>query len=158
MLFTYVTRLTRLCLILALSAAPASLMAQNFNLCSYVTPLIPAAQANFLANGSALPLPPNANSCAMSLLLSGSRSYHCMWKFPYRAGTAREVFDGFNAAFENCLPGQMKIRNDQSVNHPDFYKRAQYQAGPVVIGISLKDRAQLHGSFVFLRITGATPQ
>ncbi len=151
------TPFAHLGLILALTTTPAFAPAEELNLCAYITPLFPVAEANFPTDAPALTEPPQASSCAMSLLWSGARSYHCIWEFPYRAGPAREAFAAFNSSFENCLPGQMHIRNDQSVNHPDFYKRKQYQAGAVVIGISLKDRAELHGSYVFLRITGAPP-
>lgn len=88
--------------------------------------------------------------CTRSLALGGGSQLHCGWAFDYRVAAATDAFEQgisvLNACFDQSTP-------DQNVNHPDFYDLRLFVAGDQEIGLSLKDKAVLGQTYVFLRIT-----
>lgn len=74
----------------------------------------------------------------------------CRWSFAYRSAAAEDMFDRLAAHLSTCLgpPGGEAA----PVNHPDSYRLLQFEAKEAVISLSLKDKAALQRSFVFLRV------
>ena len=90
-----------------------------------------------------------STKCTRSLMLSGGSQVHCGWAFPYRAPAAFERLVRTVAA---CLGTEASMTVDQDVNHPDFYDLQTFQSKGREIGVSLKDKAGLSETYVFLRI------
>jgi hypothetical protein len=85
--------------------------------------------------------------------LSGQRGVFCAWQFTYRAGAATAAFQALLDETAKCLgPAAGPIR-DQAVNHPDFYDLRRFLVLDAEIGISIKDKAALQQTYVFLRIS-----
>lgn len=93
-----------------------------------------------------------AESCRMSLSLSGAKTFTCAWPFPFRDPVAGQAFDATIAALETCLPGAALAGPDQLVNHPDSYDLRQYDLGKTSISVSLKDKGALGLTYVFLGV------
>ncbi len=91
-------------------------------------------------------------TCRTALSLEGTQSLHCGWGFDYRAPAAQAQFDAGLAALSDCLGEDAAVQPDQMVNHPDFYDQRVYTTPSGELGLSLKDKAALGQSFVFLRI------
>lgn len=125
-------------------------------LCAGTMALIAEASAGFPEAAELSPLA-GAESCTMALALSGARSYHCAWRFPYRDGPARAAFEAFRRELETCLDPSSHGGADQRVNHPDSYDQRRFMAGAVWVTLSLKDKAALRSSYVFLGVEGAAP-
>jgi hypothetical protein len=92
--------------------------------------------------------------CKTSLGLQGGKSLHCMWTFPYRADTAAQAFDTLQSKVRAC--GAVERAQDQNVNHPDFYDLRIFSFGTETVGISLKDKAMLSQTLVFLTFSKIT--
>ena len=93
-----------------------------------------------------------ATTCRRSLVLSGGSQVHCGWVFPYRAPEATVAFERLMTAVSACLGGQATMTADKDVNHPDFYDLQTFQLNGLEIGVSLKDKAGLSETYIFLRI------
>ena len=98
-----------------------------------------------------------AESCAMSTDEAGNRSFFCQWSFFYRAEGAAAVHDMLDRMIPVCVKGTKPLPADTGVNHPDSYELRRYQRGPVVISVSLKDKAAQDQSLVFLRFDIVAP-
>lgn len=92
-------------------------------------------------------------TCTRSLMLGGGMQLHCGWAFAYRAAEATQAFDRVVAAVGQCLGNDAAVTADLNVNHPDFYDLQTFQLGDQEIGVSLKDKATLSETYVFLRVT-----
>lgn len=90
--------------------------------------------------------------CTHSLMLSGGAQVHCGWAFPYRDPAATTVFEHLVTTVTNCLGEAARMTADQDVNHPDFYDLRTFQLNGREIGVSLKDKAALSETYVFLRV------
>ncbi len=95
-------------------------------------------------------------ACTRSLMLAGGVQMHCGWAFAYRAPRARDAFDRLMRSVAACLGEGAAVTTDLDVNHPDYYDLQTFQSGGQEIGVSLKDKAALSETYVFLRI--ALPQ
>ena len=95
---------------------------------------------------------PAANSCAVSQELSGAKIYQCIWSRAYRAVDARSVFDDLVRKVKDCLGDAAQGTRDQPVNHPDSYELLEFQSQGRRVAVSLKDKAALNQTLVFLRI------
>jgi len=73
----------------------------------------------------------------------------CQWRFAYRNTQARGLFEHFSAALESCIGPQVAL--DGGVNHPDSYDLRQFNAAGGVVFVSIKDKAALQQTIVFLR-------
>ncbi len=131
--------------------------------CAQVENIAGQAGSNFRAWKSQargtgmLPKLSGAEDCAVTQSLSGVKTYHCTWAFPYRAEGAYRGFDAFNASLKGCFGGAASVSGDQRVNHPDFYDRQLYQLGQVEVAVSIKDKTALQKTYLFLRVRGAEP-
>lgn len=74
----------------------------------------------------------------------------CQWRFDYRSKSATGLYDMFSKQLENCLGSEVTV--DEGVNHPDSYDLRQYQSKSGMIYVSIKDKAALQQTIVFLRV------
>ncbi len=89
-------------------------------------------------------------ACKRSLGLSGARSLNCAWPFAYRVAEARAAFEALSADVENCaVPARAPA---PGVNHPDSYDLRLYSYQGGAVAVSLKDKAALRETYVFLRM------
>ncbi|MFV2054435.1 hypothetical protein [Aliiroseovarius sp. YM-037] len=94
-------------------------------------------------------------TCAVSRSLAGGLERHCHWVFPYRSAEASAAFEAVLEAVTACLGPGISVRTDESVNHPDSYDLRiieQKDAVFAVFAVSLKDKAALQATLVFLRL------
>ncbi|MEM9584650.1 MAG: hypothetical protein AAGA08_16185 [Pseudomonadota bacterium] len=96
-------------------------------------------------------------SCRSSLAQSGATSLHCGWPFQYRASQAKDAFLALVEDVQACLGPDASRVGDPKVNHPDFYELQVFGVAEGEVGVSLKDKASLQKTYVFLRITPASP-
>lgn len=89
--------------------------------------------------------------CTRSLMLSGGSQVHCGWAFPYRASAATGAFQQLLEKVKACADGAQATA-DPDVNHPDFYELRTYRLSDHDVGVSLKDKAALGETYVFLRV------
>lgn len=90
------------------------------------------------------------SGCGTTAGLNNAQTATCRWDFDLRAKHARMLFEARLAELQSCLP-QYSQKTDDPVNHPDSYLLETFSQGSTRISISLKDKAQLQQSFVFLR-------
>ncbi len=146
-------------LALALAAA-ATGPAGAVERCGDLHVLVTQAQSNFsgIAAGGTAPAPPPlpgaAADCAVSPSLSGRNVYQCAWEYPYRSPHANEAFEALHGLIGECFGDRAPMRKDPGVNHPDFYDLRQYRLDHVDLSVSIKEKAALQATFVFLRIHG----
>ena len=126
--------------------------------CNEIAAIIAQASGNFTdwasaeQQGEPPPVLSDARNCALSQDISGRQQYHCQWEFDYRSQNTYETFNQLIEAMQSCFENQAVARKDQGVNHPDTYDQRQFDLEDVVITVSLKDRAALSRTFVFLRV------
>ena len=99
-----------------------------------------------------LPTTDMSTKCRRSLVLSGGSQVHCGWAFPYRAPEATAAFERLVTAIAACLGAEASVTADLDVNHPDSYDLQTFQSKGREIGVSLKDKAGLSETYVFLRL------
>ena len=93
--------------------------------------------------------------CTRSLMLSGGSQMHCGWAFSYRVPDARQAFDDLVNSVTDCLGPAARTVTDQDVNHPDYYDLQTFRLNGREIGVSLKDKAALSKTYVFLRVAAS---
>ncbi|MFK7869266.1 MAG: hypothetical protein AB8B58_08505 [Roseobacter sp.] len=108
-----------------------------------------------LKSGATISLPGMSGTapCKTSLMLSGGTQAHCSWAFAYRAAVAQETFQQVLADVTACAGDHAEITADQDVNHPDFYDLQTFRVNDFEVGVSLKDKAALGETYVFLRVS-----
>ena len=82
----------------------------------------------------------------------------CRWDFAYRAEEAQAAFDAMSGALATCAEPSGALTEDQPVNHPDSYALHRYVLEGREVALSLKDKAALGKSLIFLRVTAPPPQ
>ena len=92
-------------------------------------------------------------TCQTSLVQSGGEQMSCWWAFDYRSAEARIRLDDIRAGIETCLEGQGALPGDAQVNHPDSFELHRYEGPTMRAAVSLKDKAGLGQSLVFLSLT-----
>lgn len=92
------------------------------------------------AGGSVLP--ETSGQCAAGV---------CTWAFDYRDPAAQALFDRLLTQIAACLGPEHRFRQDSGVNHPDFYDLRLISDGAGTLAVSIKDKAGLQQTFVFLR-------
>lgn len=105
-----------------------------------------------------LTLPPpfsGSSKCSSALAQSGGRFTYCAWPFDYRAPVAHDAFKQLVDAVPTCLGLGVEGENDQKVNHPDFYDLQVFKSPQAEVSVSLKDKAGLQETYVFLRVQPA---
>ncbi len=95
--------------------------------------------------------PRGAEECGLSTSLAGRTAVHCAWAFALRVPEARAFFDRMAESAATCLGNEFEPIRDLGVNHPDSYDLRQYRFEDVILSISLKDKAALGKTYVFIR-------
>ena len=106
------------------------------------------------AGQGAFPAPTSGGECQASQVSGGPLSSVCSWEFDYRADAAAALMDGFVGTLQSCFDVQ-EIAPDQQVNHPDSYDLHQLEVGETMVSVSLKDKAALTKTYIFLRFEPA---
>ena len=140
--------------------APAAL-AQD--LCSDIEFLIEQSKIGFQAVGGtpqgepgthgATFLLPEASQCVV-VKKPGGRAYRCVWDYAYRDERAYAEFDRFVGSLSRCFGRIAKEHVDRNVNHPDFYAARRYVMAQGEVKVSVKDKAALGSTFVFISVEG----
>lgn len=100
----------------------------------------------------ALPITGDMAVCTQSLMLTGATQVHCRWAYAYRDPTASQAFDHLRRAVADCLGDAARVTEDPDVNHPDSYDLQTFWLGGQEVGVSLKDKAALAQTYLFLRV------
>jgi len=95
----------------------------------------------------------NGATCQQSLELSGTTKDTCYWTYPYRSPEAEAAFAQWSDALLTCFGAEQAQLSDQPVNHPDSYTLHRFDAGTAQVSLSLKDKAALGQTLVFLQIS-----
>ena len=88
--------------------------------------------------------------CRTYLTAEGTVGTSCHWPFAYRSGEAVTFADTLWQQISSCREGELEGQ-ENSVNHPDSYALRTWAAASGVYRVSVKDKAQLNGTYVFLR-------
>ncbi|AEI92607.1 hypothetical protein RLO149_c005790 [Roseobacter litoralis Och 149] len=134
----------------ALTSAGSASLAGDF--CTELEKYHPSQQGDmslFEASGMA-----SGAVCATSRALSGAVSNHCYWSFPYRSAASTQSFDAVVQRVADCANAQVYSK-ENTVNHPDTYDLRRFTIAGKIVDVSLKDKAALQQTIVFLRISGA---
>ena len=91
-----------------------------------------------------------AEACQSALQLGGASSFHCQWGFSYRSKAGSDAFRAMDALLRQCLDAAPVDADGSPVNHPDSFDQRHYRATGFMLSLSLKDKAALARSFVFL--------
>ena len=91
-------------------------------------------------------------ACTRSLSQGGFDAMNCRWKFGYRVAAADAAHGALLAAVQQCVPAAQVVLEEAPVNHPDSYLATRFDAGAATVAVTLKDKAGLGASFVFLRV------
>lgn len=128
-------------------------------LCSALNTLLAGISTGDVSRSAVEPLLLNQSAgvsdpevCGKTRTLSGSSSHHCAWSFPYRSDHAVEVFEGLGSSFQACLSDGAVHGSDPLVNHPDSYDTRIFNLGDRMAILSLKDKAALQKTYVFVRV------
>ncbi len=89
--------------------------------------------------------------CEPRTTVSGEPWVFCRWQHGYRAPEASAQFDAWRDRLDTCFDAS-RASDDDAVNHPDSYALHQVRGQGAVLSVSLKDKAALDATFVFLRI------
>ncbi|MGR3614489.1 MAG: hypothetical protein ACU0BB_00420 [Paracoccaceae bacterium] len=91
------------------------------------------------------------NPDCQKVVLSDGDALVCQWSFAYRSSHVEAAIKALVGEIENC--SQAKVSGvPAGVNHPDTHTVYQYGTERMQITASLKDKAALGQSFVFLKI------
>ena len=93
--------------------------------------------------------------CTRSLGLGGVVSHTCAWGFDYRSEDATEAFEDLLQDVSACA-AELAL-DEPSVSHPDSYDLRQFEMPEAIISVSLKDKAALSETYVFLRTEARNP-
>lgn len=80
------------------------------------------------------------------------QSYRCIWRYPIGDARAHEQFQEHLADMRRCLGVISEEREDQAVNHPDFYASRYYQLPNSLVSVSLKNKSELLRTLITIRI------
>lgn len=145
-------------ILISVGAVVLGNVARADEMCADVNSLIKHAQTGFSDltpqkfNPPNPPLLPDAENCRQVQLISGDPAIYCTWGFHYREADAYDTFRTFNVSLRQCLGQGADSGNDLPVNHPDTYEQAVFHLGQTTISVSLKDKAELGRTFVFVGI------
>ncbi|WP_317054574.1 hypothetical protein [Roseovarius rhodophyticola] len=92
-------------------------------------------------------------TCQQSVDLSGATKETCHWTYPYRTPEAEAAFTQWSDALLVCFGAEQAQLSDQPVNHPDSYTLHRFDTGTAQVSLSLKDKAALGRTLVFLQIS-----
>ncbi|MEM7223897.1 MAG: hypothetical protein AAF495_13005 [Pseudomonadota bacterium] len=155
-------RLTLSLSIMVLFTASGAARAQD--LCAEIEQLVDQSRTQFVeitaetqdggAREAAMKIS-GAASCRVMKGLNGNL-YRCAWEFPHQASEAYNTFDSFVSRVGDCLGDQATQHEDKSVNHPDYFALTRYELPEAKVSVSVKDKAALGLTYVFIRVQGAS--
>ena len=132
--------------------------AQAEDLCTDITHLIKQTHLEFAGivdgkstSGDVTLILPGAENCAVTRQ-SNASSFWCTWKFPYRAQEAYGTFERFVGEVQSCIGERSTLYIDKGVNHPDYYAARRFRMERAEVAVSVKDKAALRSTFVFVRV------
>ena len=145
-----------------LPIAPGAALAQD--LCNHLDALIGHAQIGFVGLAESSPEEAedqsaktglaDASGCSVRKTTQGN-VYLCDWAFPHRAKQAYDRFESLARDVHDCLGERAVLHNDQSVNHPDYYALRRFETDRASVSVSVKDKAALDRTYVFVGIQGS---
>lgn len=101
----------------------------------------------FAASG----VPPSSATCITYVTDTAAVGASCHWSHPYRDGLAQSQAADLWRQLTACRDGH-PLNEDTQVNHPDSYDLREWAHGQDVYGVSIKDKAALNRTLVFIRI------
>lgn len=108
------------------------------------------ALSRFAEHGESFALNGGLPNCSSSKALGGGSSDDCYWRFEYRSERAIAGFAKLASLLKACST-QLVSEAEPGVNHPDSYEQLQATYSTVELSLSLKDKAALSESYIFLR-------
>ena len=88
--------------------------------------------------------------CTTYLTATSETGVSCHWEYPYRSVSALQKATTLWETLSQCRDGKARAPDTQ-VNHPDSYDLQALEHGNTVYTISVKDKAALNLTLVFLR-------
>lgn len=95
--------------------------------------------------------------CAIALQTNGQTSTYCYAIFDYRSEQANDAFKQLQSKLSSCFSPLKAQGAGDIVNHPDSFDQKQYCADQNDLSLSLKDKATLNQTLVFLRLDQRGP-
>ena len=95
-------------------------------------------------------IPPAGADCSTYLTATAGTGISCHWEHPYRAESARVKASILWETLTRCRDGKEQAP-DKQVNHPDSYDLRALAHGTTIYVLSVKDKAVLSRTLVFLR-------
>lgn len=102
-----------------------------------------------------MPLALTGANCQQAPALLGTHTQICRLSFTYRAKEAADTFEAWSASLLACAGPKNAILSDQPVNHPDSYFLHRFTLPQGEVSLSLKDKAALGQTLVFIQINPA---
>ncbi len=93
---------------------------------------------------------PTSATCATYLTDNGSTAVSCYWSYPYRDTAVQTRSAELWHQLKTCRSGHA-MTDDTQVNHPDSYYLRTWAYGRHVYTVSIKDKAALNRTLVFIR-------
>lgn len=106
----------------------------------------------FAKDGTPPLLESHTETCSTSRQLGGKQSVDCYWAFDYRSPNALTTFENLKQALVKCSDVDLE-REEDRVNHPDSFVQVTTKVSGSTLSLSLKDKAGLNQTLVFLRVT-----
>jgi len=85
---------------------------------------------------------------------TGTRGSACQWTYDYRDASAIDHARALQTTITACHPG-LTAPEDTLVNHPDSYELWEWETETGTFAVSVKDKAALQKTLVFLRFERA---
>ncbi|WP_420860938.1 hypothetical protein [Algirhabdus cladophorae] len=99
-----------------------------------------------------------ATFCQTSKDPSGVAVFHCGWGYDYRSPGAEAAFSDLLFNVEACWPSVTATPQRAPVNHPDSFDQRLYDLNRAQISVSLKDKARLAETYVFIAVQRVAKQ
>lgn len=90
-------------------------------------------------------------TCGTALQSGAARAAHCYIGFEYRADHAADTMARLSAQLRACFAASKSEGTDPAVNHPDSFDQRQLCTPYAALSLSLKDKAGLGKTLIFLR-------
>ena len=90
-------------------------------------------------------------TCGIALQSGGAKSAHCYVAFEYRADSAAAHFAKIESQLSTCFERISTDGAGQIVNHPDSFDQFRFCTASTTLSLSLKDKANLGQTLIFLR-------
>lgn len=100
---------------------------------------------------AATAIPAPGATCSTFVTEAATIGTSCHWSHAYRGSTVAPHAARIWQHLTSCRAGQL-LAPDTQVNHPDSYDLREWAHGRDVYALSVKDKAALERTFVFLRI------